>query len=423
MTVTRRLVSTAGFAIITALFTSVSAAPGVGRQQSPPTSPGPAQSKGPCRTYDTSVTSVTVGGPMRATIDWTGAFDPWSLRFVQRINVSSNQGSRFSYVQVTTWPSAEDFIAEIVRLKPPAPLSTNPNGPVLDIVPPLTRSLSTTGNGAIALSKTNSYDANGRVAGYVARSAGGTITMRYSAWDAIGRPTAGTMQSPAGASTQTIAYDDKALAMTETTTTRGITSAMTYTYDQSGNMRRTVSTVTGGQGSTTTLTPHSSATACLGDLRPVTPPPPKPAGLNPAGSFSGAIAGQSWSADLGVHANATGSILSVGGSDKRYIVSIGMSAKGGPGPYRAGSLADEDFTKLTSDQFADLIDRNSVVATVFDTVTKQSWQVAPTIGNGTVNLTSVSGSAAGTFSLTLEPVPGTGASGSISFNGSFNIRF
>jgi hypothetical protein len=247
--------------------------------------------------------------------------------------------------------------------------------------------------------------------------------MRYSAWDAIGRPTAGTMQSPAGRSTQTIAYDDKALAMTETTTTRGITSAMTYTYDQSGNMRRTVSTVTGGQGSTTTVTPHSSATACLGDLRPVTPPPPKPAGPNPAGSFSGAIAGQSWSADVGMHANTTGSIVSVGGSNKRFIVSIAMSAKGGPGPYQAGSLADEDFTKLTSDQFADLIGRNSVVATVFDTVTKQSWQVGPTIGTGTVNLTSVSGSAAGTFSLTLEPVPGTGASGSISFNGSFNIRF
>jgi hypothetical protein len=35
---------------------------------------------------------------------------------------------------------------------------TNPNGPALDIVPPLMRSLSTTGNGTIALRKTNSYD-------------------------------------------------------------------------------------------------------------------------------------------------------------------------------------------------------------------------------------------------------------------------
>src|SRR5688572_19062235 len=51
--------------------------------------------------------------------------------------------SRCSCVQVSTFASAEDFIAEVVRLKPPAPLSTNPNGPVLGIVPPLTRSLST----------------------------------------------------------------------------------------------------------------------------------------------------------------------------------------------------------------------------------------------------------------------------------------
>jgi hypothetical protein len=35
----------------------------------------------------------------------------------------------------------------------------------------------------------------------------------------------------------------------------------------------------------------------------------------------------------------------------------------------------------------------------------------------------VSGSAAGTFSLTLDPVQGTGASGSINFNGTFNVRF
>ena len=392
-------------------------------QQAPPASPGPALSKGPCRTYDTSVTSVTVGGPMRATVEWTGAFDPWSLRFVQNITFSSNQGSRFSYVQVSTWRSAEDFIAEVVRLKPPAPLSTNPNGPLLGIVPPLTRSVATTGNGAIALSKTNTYDSNGRVTGYVARSSGGPITMRYSAWDALGRPTAGTMQSAAVTSTQTIAYDDQAMTMTERTTTRNVTSVMTYTYDQSGNLRGTVSSVTGGQGSTTTVTPHASATVCLGDLRPVTPPAPKPAGPNPAGTFAGTIGGQSWSAALGMQATSTGAVLSVGGSDKRFIVSIGMSARRGAGEYRAGALADADFTTLTSDTFAELIDRNSVVATVFDTVTKQSWQAGPTIGQGTVNLTSVSGSAAGTLSLTLEPVPGSGASGSISFNGAFNVRF
>ena len=418
-----RALASCTLALVSALFTSVLSAGHAGGQQKPPAEPGPAPAKGPCRTYDTSVTSVTAGGPMQATVEWTGSFDPWSLRFVQNINFSSNQGGRFSYVQVSTFPSAEDFIAEVVRLKPPAPLSTNPNGPVLGIVPPLTRSLSTVGNGAIALSKTNTFDSNGRVTGFSARSAGGTITMRYSSWDALGRPTAGTMQSPAGASTQTITYNDTARTMTEVMNTRGITSTMTYTYDESGNLRGTASTVTGGQGSTTTVTPRSSATVCLGDLRPVAPPPAKPAGPNPAGTFSGTIGGQAWSAALGVQASHTGAVVSVGGSDKRFIVSLGLSARRGPGQYQAGALADEDFTRLTSDQFRDLIDRNSVVATVFDPVTKQSWQASPTIGSGTVTLTSVSGAAAGTFSLTLEPVPGSGASGSINFSGSFNIRF
>jgi YD repeat-containing protein len=392
-------------------------------QIKPAPPPGPAFSTGPCRTFDTSVTSVTAGGPVKATVDWTGGFDPYSLRFVQNINVSTSQGARFSYVQVTTYPTAEDFIAEIVRFKPPATLATNPNGPILNIIPPLTRSRSTTGNGAIALSKTNRHDTNGRLTGYSARSAGGTISMQYSAWDALGRPTAGAMQSPTGPSTQTITYDDKAMSMTETTTSKGLTSTMTYTYDQSGNLRSTAATITRGQPSTTTVTSHSSDTICLGDTLARTLPRPKPAGPNPAGTFSGTIGSQSWSAALGLTAANNGAVVSVGGGDKRYTVSIGMSVKPGPGEYKAGSIADEDFTKMTKDDFALAIDRNSVIATVTDTVTRQSWMASPTLGKGTVSLTSVAGTAAGTFSLTLEPVPGTGASGSLNFSGAFNIKF
>jgi hypothetical protein len=404
-------------------FASVLAARGDGGGQPSPAQPGPATTKGPCRTYDTAVTSVTSGGPMTATVDWTGVFDPWSLRFVQNINFSSNQGAHFSYVQVSTWASLEDFIAEVVRLKPPATLATNPNGPVQDIVPPLMRSLSTTGNGVVALTKTNSYDSTGRLTGSVARNAGGTITQRYTAWDAVGRPTAGTMQSPVNTSTLSYSYDDKTLTETQTTTTRGITSVISSTYDQFGNMRASTASVSGGQGSTTTFTSHGTAKVCLGDTKAPAVPALKPAGPNPAGTFSGTIGGQSWSAAAGMQAQNTGSVVSVGGSDNRFIVSIGLSAKSGPGQFQAGSLANEDFTKLTPAQFTNLIDRNSVVATVFDTQTKQSWQASPTTGSGTVNLTSVAGTVAGTFSLTLDPVPGTGASGSINFSGAFNIKY
>lgn len=413
----------AAAALVTMCFASVLAAHGEGARQTAAAQPGPAPGQGSCRTYDTSVTSVTSGGSTQATVEWTGVFDPWSLRFVQNINVSSSQGAHYSYVQVSTWASLEDFIAEVVRLKPPATLATNPNGPVLGIVPPLMRSLSTTGNGAVALTKTNSYDSTGRLTGFVARNAGGTITTRYTAWDAVGRPTAGTMQSPVSTSTVAYSYDDQALRETQTTTTQGLSSVITSTYDQFGNMRGSNATVTRGQGSATTYTSHANAKVCLGDTKAPAVPALKPAGPNPTGTFSGTIAGQSWSAAVGVHAENLSPVVSVGGSDSRFTVSIGLSARSGPGQYQAGSLANEDFTKLTSDQFKALIDRNSVVAMVFDTQTKQSWQASPTIGSGTVNLTSIAGAAAGTFSLTLDPVPGTGASGSITFSGSFNIKY
>jgi hypothetical protein len=96
-------------------------------------------------------------------------------------------------------------------------------------------------------------------------------------------------------------------------------------------------------------------------------------------------------------------VVSVGGSDKRYIVSIGVSAKQGLGEYKAGPPDNVDFTKLTAAQFKELMERNSVVAMVIDTVTKQAWHASPTIGKGTVNLSSIAGAAAGTFSVDARP--------------------
>jgi hypothetical protein len=418
-----RLKPFATAAVMAASFAVVSLA-GAGNPQRPAAVPsGTAPSTGPCRTYDTSVTSVTAGGPMRSTVEWTGVFDPSSLRFVQNINVSSNQGAHFSYVQVSSWASVEDFIAEVVRLKAPATLASNPNGRVLDIVPPLTRSVSTIGNGTIALTKTNTFDSTNRLTGFTTRSGGGTNTVRYTAWDTIGRPTAGTMQAPNATSTVALSYDDTALTQTERTTTRGITSVMTSTYDQFGNLRGSTASVTGGQPSSTTVTPHANAKVCLGDVKKPDTPPLKAAGPNPAGTFSGSIGGQSWTASVGVHAENGGANVSVGGSDGRYIVAIALSTGNGPGEYRAGALADEDYTKLTKEQFTQLLQRNSVVATVFDSRTKQSWQASPTIGNGTVTMTGLGGAAAGTFALTLDAVPGTGASGPLRFTGTFNIRY
>jgi hypothetical protein len=180
----------------------------------------------------------------------------------------------------------------------------------------------------------------------------------------------------------------------------------------------------------TTVTSHSTANVCVGDIRKPDTPPLKSAGANPAGAFTGSVNGRSFASSVGVHADNTGAAVSVGASDGRYIVAIALSGKNGPGEYQAGglaadadALAGKDLTKLTKEDFTKLIERNSVVATVFDSQTKQSWHASPTIGSGTVNVASLSGAARGTFSLTLDAVPNTGASGSIRFSGTFNVRY
>ena len=385
----------------------------------------PNTTKEPCRTYDTSVTSVTTGGGMTITVDISGVFDPWSLRSVQNVSYSSTGGSRFQYVQTTVWDSAEDFIAEVIRLKPPAALPTTP-GPafVTDIVPPLDRSRRTVATGQIGLTSTSSYDNLNRRTGFDTRTGQFVISTRYTAWDSSGRPTAGTMQGPTGSSTISISYDDKALTRTETTTTQGITGTMTTTYDQYGNPRRGASTVTRGASSTTIYTPHSSAKLCLLDLRAAPAPPTKPLGPNPNGTFTGSIGGASFTASTGLKAENSAPVVSVGAGNGRYLVSIGVAAKAGPGEYKAGPPPDDtNWAKMSEQQFKDLFDHNTVVATVWDTQTKQGWQASPTIGKGSVHLTSIAGAMAGTFNLTLEPIPGTGASGSISFNGNFNVNY
>ena len=387
--------------------------------------PGPVTTREPCRTYDTSVRSVTVGGGMTITVDTSGVFDPWTLRLVQNVSYSSTGGSRFQYVQTTTYDSAEDFIAEVIRLKPPAGLPTTPGATmVTDVIPPLVRARRTVATGQIGLTMTNSYDSTNRRTGFDTKTGQYLISTRYSAWDSSGRPTAGTMTGPTGNSTVTFSYDEKGLSQTQTTTTQGLVNTITTTYDQFGNPRSGSSTITRGASSTTTYTSQSTAKLCLLDLRAAPAPPTKPLGPNPNGTFTGTIAGQSFTSSTGLKAENNAPVVSVGAGNGRYIVSIAVAAKAGPGEYKAGPPPDDtNWVKMSEKEFKDLFDHNTVVATVWDTQTKQGWQASPTIGKGSVNLTSVAGTMAGTFALTLDAIPGTGASGSISFNGSFNVKY
>lgn len=226
-------------------------------------------------------------------------------------------------------------------------------------------------------------------------------------------------------STLTLSYNDQARSSTTTTTTRGLAAVGTQTFDENGNARLYVQRVNGSAVSTTT-TAGTQATTCLGDKNVPTAPKLAPVGPSPNGTFSASIGGTPWTASLGVQATYASPILSVGGGDKRYLVSVGLSVNRGTGEYTTGSIDPDKLRAITMNEeaFKETFARNTVVATLFDTTTKASWQAAPTIGSGTLTLTSISSSgASGTFNLTLEPTPGTGAVGNRTMSGTFNVKF
>jgi YD repeat-containing protein len=88
----------------------------------------------------------------------------------------------------------------------------------------------------------------------VNNTGGATITTSYAAWDAHGRPTAGTI-SPGGPIK--IVYDDAA----RTATTHRSFGTETQTYDENGNTVRIVQRY-GSQVVTTTTKINATARIC-----------------------------------------------------------------------------------------------------------------------------------------------------------------
>jgi hypothetical protein len=102
-------------------------------------------------------------------------------------------------------------------------------------------------------------------------------------------------------------------------------------------------------------------------------------------------------------------ILSIAGGDNRQLLSFAVTANRGSGTYTTG-----------------VIDPNNVVVSTLSNVGgAAAWLSGPTFGSGSVTITSLtSTSAAGTFTLTLAPTAGTGATGNkVITNGVFNVTF
>jgi YD repeat-containing protein len=140
-------------------------------------------------------------------------------------------------VLVTDYRSTEEFVDEVKS------------------IPPRTLSLRTTATGGLAFTRTNSYDAQRRLTGFVNLGAGQTTTTTYTSWDNAGRPTAGA-QSNAG--TLSITYNDG--GRSQTTVIVGLGTEVA-TFDINGNPAASVRD-TGVGPVTTTTTVGSTASIC-----------------------------------------------------------------------------------------------------------------------------------------------------------------
>jgi hypothetical protein len=110
-----------------------------------------------------------------------------------------------------------------------------------------------------------------------------------------------------------------------------------------------------------------------------------------------------------VSAQLTNNILSIAGGDNRTTFSVAVTINRGVGTYSTGVIDPQ----------------NVVVSTLTVAGSSAGWASGPTSGRGSVTITSfTSTTAAGTFSLTLDPTPGTGATGTKTVtSGAFNVTF
>jgi hypothetical protein len=130
---------------------------------------------------------------------------------------------------------------------------------------------------------------------------------------------------------------------------------------------------------------------------------------SPNGTISATIDGAAWSASAGVSAQLTNNILSIAGGDNRTTFAVSVTINRGLGTYSTGVIDPQ----------------NVVVSTLTVSGSPAGWTSGPTSGRGSITITSfTSTTAAGTFTLTLDPTPGTGATGTKTVTGgAFNVTF
>jgi hypothetical protein len=181
---------------------------------------------------------VTRGaGTFTSTVEGSCTFDADRIEGTCTNEYSDTGGRRFRSEAVTRHASIADVVDEV------------------SVVPPLQRSLGTTttvtGAGADSTNvSTLEYDAGKRLISLLAESrpSGQRSTTTYTAWDAAGRPTMGSVLAGRQSSPISMSYDSarRSQSMTSSGTT------CTQTFDINGNPA--VGTCPGSTATTTVLT-------------------------------------------------------------------------------------------------------------------------------------------------------------------------
>jgi hypothetical protein len=204
----------------------------------------PPQTVPPCRMIPAAMTSRATGAGMAQEASTTCRYDRAVNKVTCTSRVGGGRGSVQTTVSVTSYESLADVLDEV------------------SVIPPRRRFVRTDTTTKM-LQKTvtatlvNTYDARERLVKEVGSDGPGReSTTTYTAWDAAGRPTAGTSVSKGGRNTLAIAYDNGARTMTTTSTSRGGRVTCTMTFDANGNQAAGACTGVGGikSGSTMTIT-------------------------------------------------------------------------------------------------------------------------------------------------------------------------
>jgi len=228
--------------------TSPSVSGSGGGAAAPSPSPSPAPTPGgyessSCRIGPATYRIVITSAAFTSTTNGTCSFNPATVEGTCTNVYTDSMGGSFTSVS-TTRNSSRGEVVDEVSVIPPLTLSSSTTSNILPggTVPASGGTATRTFSGRRVLTQTNTP------------TSGPVSVTTYTAWDSSDRPTAATVTSATGGtSQQSFAYDNA--SRTQTSTASGV--SCTQVFDQNGNP-----TVGNCPGSTSTLTMLSTQQIC-----------------------------------------------------------------------------------------------------------------------------------------------------------------